>query len=646
MGLWKRLQRAGERVARRAGERFVDAIERSLDRLAPQDVPAAGPAQKSEDLKTLNQRGSRIHIGPESPTPGLAPDDPLVRFLRRPEFGELMDMATMEKALSMAREAASDSAEAQEFVPTSDPRGLYVDPYAVVQQMGFRDRPSHLTYHLQELMVWRSVIPHVIIHTRAHQLASHMVPTKQPYETGSRIRLRNEDDHPTAADKKFMAFMMDSLLRSGTTQPGPYNLAAVAKLFTRATMFHDQWCVEKIRDRNGRPCTWLPIDEKTIRLADTRRLYPDNDPERVHTVQIYDNIVIGEFTRAEMSFAVRNPRTDVRTFGYGTPEIEFIVAVITAWLNAYSYNAGFFTQGTVAKGLLNIMGSVPEKQLKAFKRLWFNMVSGIENAWRSVVLNAEKVEWIPLHPNNRDMEFSSFFDFLVKLICGTYLTNPIEIGFKYGNTNQRAMVEAAQKQQVTESRERGLRPNVRTFEQWVNEEIIWPWSNNFVFEITGLQSMTAKEQMDLLTQRVRSVWKVNEVRAELDLPSDRDGDVILDANYIGVRQNRLLMEQQEKQAKMSQQGLNPDGTPNLEGALAALTGGSGTGSGGPPAGAPGSGGGLPTGRAPTGRKAREGVTTPKNPTPKQPKNAEAEESALGEPAAKSLTAPVVIDITV
>lgn len=590
MGYEKRLRTAGKRALRFVGKKFDEVIESLRENTPTPSKP----------------KGSAIHVAgePDPPTGPLATlteNDPVMKLLRRPEFNDILDRATMEKAVSLARQMAADAAEGEprDLIPTNTPHGLFIDPVTAVQQLGFRERPSYVTYFLQELMVWRVPIAQTIVHTRSHQAGNMATPVIDKTQLGMKIRMANPEDHPTAADKKMIRFLTEAVYNSGTSHHGPMNMEALLKGAARDSLTHDQFNWQIIPDRLGRPAVWMPMDPKTIRLADTRKLHYDDDPETVRYVQVYDNVVIAEFLANELTFGVRNPRTDIRVAGYGTPEIEMLVTVVTALVNAFEYNANFFTNGTVAKGLLNIKGSIPDRQMKAFKRLWFAMVSGVANAWRSVVLNAEQVEWIPMHPNNRDMEFSSFFDFLVKLVCGMYLTDPIEVGHKYGTQQQRSMFEGGNRSKVQESRERGLRPLLRSFERQYNERIIRPWSDNFVFEFTGLDPMTAKEIADLDTMKLKTRMTFNELRASYDMESlGPDGDIPDNASFIAARTERINLEiakeaqeQAQKDAAAAQNvpavkpgvtgGTHAEGksskSKDLEGALGSLGGRPGPG---------------------------------------------------------------------
>jgi hypothetical protein len=442
----------------------------------------------------------------------------------------------------------------------SDPKALYWDPFALIEQLGFRDRPSSVTYATLNAMVWRMPIIQAIIQTRVNQVASFCTPQNHKFEMGFRIKMRDREASPTKADKKFAKEMERMLLQCGAVNHDPRGrptLESFLRRLVRDSMVYDQMCFEIVSGRDGRPAEWYAVDASTIRLANTDKLFPDDDLNRVHTVQVYDNVTIAEFTREEMAFEVRNPRTDIRGYGYGTSELEMLVSTVTAILWAWQYNQNAFAQGSLQKGILNIVGSIPEKQLKAFRRLWYQQVSGVENAWRTPITNAEKLEWINMQNSSKDMEFSAWMDFLIKVACSVFQMDPIEVNFKYGTSGQKAMMESGNKSKLVESKDKGLKPLLRFMSRAIDKHIVWPINPEFTFEFVGLEAQTPKEMADMFTQRVRTMYMIDELRAEQDLPPLPDGlgQVILDANWMNARKEVNAKKQQEEAAEAQEDAL-------------------------------------------------------------------------------------------
>jgi hypothetical protein len=133
------------------------------------------------------------------------------------------------------------------------------------------------------------------------------------------------------------------------------------------------------------------------------------------------------------------------------------------------------------------------------------------------------------------MEFNAYFDFLIKIACGIFCIDPTEINFKYGNTGQRGgLQEANNKEKVTESKERGLRPLLRFMAEKLNQHIIWPINENFEFDFVGLDAITKEQSAELVGKQVKTYRTIDEIRAEDDLPPlpDGKGEIILDPTFL------------------------------------------------------------------------------------------------------------------
>jgi hypothetical protein len=256
-------------------------------------------------------------------------------------------------------------------------------------------------------------------------------------------------------------------------------------------------------------------------------------------------MIISEWPASEMAFCVRNPRSFIRNHGYGTSELEMLTNVITSMLWAFQYNQKMFSQGLGTKGILNIKGTVPERHMRSFRRHFFQMAAGIENAHRTPVTNAEGLEWINLQNKTEEMGYSAWFDFLIKLGCGVYLMDPSEVNFKYGNTGQRTMFEAANKQKLIESRDKGLAPLLQWWGEQLNDYIVHPLNEDLALEFLGLDASTPQELADLNEKRVKTYMTVDELREESDLDPmpEGKGDVILDPTWMQFNQAKEMMAQ-------------------------------------------------------------------------------------------------------
>ena len=425
---------------------------------------------------------------------------------------------------------------------TDDPKGLLYDPFALIDQLGYRDRPSGLTYQTLRTMAKRVPTVTAINQIRINQVASFAQLQEDKREPGFIFELRDPKGTPTDEDRGRMNFLTDWMLQTGSAWgPGRDNFRTFLKKLTRDALELDQATFEICSNRKGDPAEFYALDAATIRLADVPPGADSQHPDDVRYVQVYDEVIIAEFSPLEMCFGVRNPRSDLRVNGYGYSELEMLINVITATLWGFEHNKNFFSQGSAAKGILNFKGGVPDAKMTAFRRQWQMMLSGVSNSHRTPMTNVDELQWIDLHSNNRDMEFSAWMDWLIKITCAVNLMDPAELNFSYGNTGQgSAMFASPVDKKLTQSKDRGLAPLLTEIANWINANLVWRLDPRYRFTFAGMEAKSADQAVDLGKKQVSYLKTVDELRAEDDLDPlpEGKGEVILDPTWIQFAQGK------------------------------------------------------------------------------------------------------------
>ena len=441
--------------------------------------------------------------------------------------------------------------------PTTDkPRALFHDPYTVMDWGGWRQRPSALTYETLRIMSLQNTVIAAIINLRTNQISHFSRPQQEVYDRGYRVVLRDRRDNSkgmTDSQAEIASKLEAMLETTGYLLPDERpsdrdSFRHFLRKSTRDILTYDQWCFEKIRDRTGKISRFVCLPSETIRpaVADVEHMDPIQRRERVSHVQVYENTVIAEFGVDDIAWCIMNPRSDLRTNSFGFSPVEQIVRLVTAWLFGFEYNTRFFTNGSAVKGLLNIKGAIPDRQLRAFRRMWYTMVSGVQNAWKTPILNSEDIQWVNMHVANREMEFSAWMDWLTKLICAIYGVDPTEINFIFGNTGQKGGLNQSrpQKEEVVESKDKGLVPLAEHIQDYINQHIIWEQADDLEFSFTGLDAKAEEKERTRRKDEVQNWRTINEVRAELDQDPLEYGDLILNPTYLQYVQGKEAMAEQ------------------------------------------------------------------------------------------------------
>jgi hypothetical protein len=431
-----------------------------------------------------------------------------------------------------------------------DPQGLLHDPFALIDQLGFRDRPTGLTYTTLRQMARKMPVYKAILQTRIIQVASFGQRQTDDRSPGFGVILRDEKATPTKQDKIRMSQLEDWMLQTGSLwAPGRDDFKTFLKKMVRDSLVLDQGCFEVVRNRKGDPAEFYALDGATIRLADVPpSAQAQQDPEEVKYVQVYDEVIISEFSGQDLCFGVRNPRTDIRANGYGYSELEMLINEVTALLWGFEYNKRFFSQGTAAQGCFNFKGSAPQSKIDAFRRQWKMMFSGVNNSHRIPMANFDEVQWIDLSVDNQKMGYADWMDWLTKITCGVCQFDPAEIGFNYGNSGQtNQMFSTPVESKLKHSKDKGLRPLLDDLALWFNIHLIWPLDPNFQFAFLGMDAKSTDQAIDLSKKESEFKKTVDEVRAEDDLPPlpDGQGAVILNPVWLQNKQAAEMAAQQE-----------------------------------------------------------------------------------------------------
>ena len=448
----------------------------------------------------------------------------------------------MNKAASSAKAAGNDGTHE----PSRDPKAISFDPFDLVSQMGWRERPSPMTYLTMEHISVTVPVVADVIRVRCTQVQTFCQRPEDRYSPGLKVRPR---DKATKITKKVQDRcielennLLDCGFRFGREAHEITGLSEFAGMFVHDSLTFDQACFEIVPDRKGDPSYFQIVDPTTIRLIDAI----DKKPDEPFAIQMLQNAIVADFTKHELAFCIRNPRSGIKTYGYGQGEIETLVREITGFLWGIDYNRRFFSNGSSTKGILNFKGTIPDRHLQAFRRQWYSMIQGVENAWRTPITNADDLQWINMQMSNKDMEFSSWIDFLIKIVCARYKIAPEVVNFSYGNSGQsQAMGTAPIEEKLKASKDLGLRPLVYWFFQQLNKNWIQRLDPDYEVVPVGFDAKGIDAETDLLQKQTKVYLTVDEAREVVGLKPlpDKKGDLILDPTWLQYFQS---MEAEEE----------------------------------------------------------------------------------------------------
>lgn len=401
-------------------------------------------------------------------------------------------------------------------------KAMVLDPFEVSRSMGYYGKNALISFETLRAMS-RAPIIRAIINTRKNQVVEFCKVQPDKYSKGFKIVKRgvNDEEEYTDADKRYIDKLCSFILNCGDDDKrwDHDDFDNFIKKIVEDSLSLDQVAAEIIPTRGFEPTSFVAIDGATIRLAETHDNVPREGALKVNGyypshVQVWMNNIIAEFYPWELMMGIRNPSSAIRSNGYGRSELEDLINTITAQLNADSYNSNFFKSGSAPKGMMMLKkGNVNKDRLAEFKRDWTAMMGGFQNAHKTAFLDAESFEWVDMHKNNRDMEFSKYQEYLIKLGCAVYKISPEEIGFTLEGGKGSGLGADSGKEEKNYSISKGLNPLLTEIQQWINKWLIYPKSNyKYEFQFVGMQAESATEEEERLTKAATVYMTVDEVR--------------------------------------------------------------------------------------------------------------------------------------
>lgn len=439
-------------------------------------------------------------------------------------------------------------------------KAILVDPHDLSSSFGYKDKPFAVSYNVLRAMAKTPIIK-AIIKTRKDQVSSFCQPQTNKYSTGFIIKKREslisqkKQKKLSKAEENDIEFITKFILNCGINQNTWHadTFETFIKKIVEDSLTLDQATFEVVRNRKGELIEFYATDSSTMRIADT---YDDNDYTKTTKVvngytpsyvQVIDSKPVAEFYPWELCFGIRNPSTELSLNGYGKSELEDMIQTVTSLLNSDFYNANFFKVGSAPKGILTYSGSLNETSLQDFRRQWVAQTSGVLNMHKLPMMNADKMNFVNLQQSNKDMEFSKYQEFLIKIACAIYTIDPAEIGFSMGgSSDSKPMFEGNNEAKLKYSKDKGLKPLLKSVQHWLNKYIIWQINPDFEFIFVGIQDEVTFEQdlnYDILMGN--NFMTINEIREKRNLPPlpDADGDIINNPTYLQNKMAAMMNSQ-------------------------------------------------------------------------------------------------------
>ncbi len=390
-------------------------------------------------------------------------------------------------------------------------------------------------------MARRSPTVNTLLMMRMNTIADFAHPPQFDGDTGFAIvPLDNKNHRMTAVEEREAERIRDFLLYTGRKESRWARdsfRTALLSLFYNTFVF-DAMPVELVYDEEGRLAEWYVLDGGSIRRTDPRVYIPQTPEGKkvapISFVQTILDMIIAEWNQWEMIFGVRNPSPVLNQNGYGMPELESLVEMVTIEIEGITYAHRQLSQGSLPAGLLAITtqrqeeifpeigGETTGQGTEDFARAWRNNFSGPENAGRMAYLKLEPGEDIKFFPtpSPKEMPFMQLLEMAHNTICMTYGANPAEIPTIYGTMQSGFSVQGPKGTERRESHSEGVRRFLRAISSCVLNPIISRLNPDFEVQWMGIDQVEEHDRLNYEVELTKNGFAtLNEMRVIRNQPT-------------------------------------------------------------------------------------------------------------------------------
>lgn len=280
----------------------------------------------------------------------------------------------------------------------------------------------------------------------------------------------------------------------------------------------DQIATEVQYTRIGKPYAFWAVDAATIEKV----LPGQENPEKIKYIQVIDHIPYAFYRKNEMIFDYQNARTELQYAFYGHSYVEKSIDLITSFINTTMYNAGFFTENHLPRGMLLIDGDASQETVEMMEDYMYDIMSGNPTSqWRIPIVpsgmkkgEGGSIKWVQLGGTNKEMEYQNWLDFLASGVCAIWGPSIDDLGLH--SQKSQPVFERDERNRLRDNKSRIL-GNILGYLQAYLNRIIATVNPDYELEFVGYEREDPKEIFDLDKGEVETYKTLNEKREEKGL---------------------------------------------------------------------------------------------------------------------------------
>jgi hypothetical protein len=355
------------------------------------------------------------------------------------------------------------------------------------------------------------------------KIRPYLKPSTEENQRGFKIKHKGaaeEKRDMTGAEKKAVQALEQFFLKTGDIEDSKRkdDLDKYTTKILRDICQLDQIAAEIQRTQGGEVCAFWAVDAATVEVA-----LPESEAVTgVSYAQVINRIPYAYYALDEFIFDCMNPRTDIEKAGYGYSIVEQAIDLVTSAINTFMYNAGFFTENKLPRGILLLNGDADTDEVEDIEDYISNLLSGPPSSqWKIPIIPSGKdknsdstgrrFEWVNLQGTNKEMEFGNWYDLQLSGVVGMFGFSMEDLGLHSQKSQPLIGVDTSPKQEASKSLVLG---DMLGFLQKHFNKILMYKNPAFEFEFVGYEKDDPRLTFEIDREEVGTWKSLNEKRAE------------------------------------------------------------------------------------------------------------------------------------
>jgi hypothetical protein len=382
---------------------------------------------------------------------------------------------------------------------------------------------KQISYRILRRVSEKAWILNLCIQNLTKKIRPYLKPATEENQRGFKIKNREAAQKGRSmsnAEKETVKALESFFMRTGDNEDENRedDLDKYATKIVRDICQLDQVACEKQFTYGKEACAFWAVDPATIEVA----LPGSERVTGIKYAQVINHIPYAYYSKDELIFDCMNPRTDVEKAGYGYSIVEQAIDLVTSSINTFAYNAGFFTENRMPRGILLLNGDADQEEIDAIEDYIVNLLSGQPSSqWRVPIIPSGKekgadsggrrLEFVNLQGTNKEMEFQAWYDLQLSAVVAMFGFSMEDLGLHSQKSQPLIGMDTSPKQEASKSLVLG---DMLGFLQKHFNKILAAKNPDYEFEFVGYEKDDPRLTHDLDKGEVESYKTMNEKRAE------------------------------------------------------------------------------------------------------------------------------------